>query len=111
MEISRSEAQPNAKKGLSGEESNAVRIVGQARNYILGTFGAGKTPYSPDLSPSDYYLFHSLEHWLCGKKFITIEEMRESLTEFFESKDREWYRRGIHQLEEQWQKVIESGIL
>uniref|UniRef100_A0A914CQ07 Amine oxidase domain-containing protein n=1 Tax=Acrobeloides nanus TaxID=290746 RepID=A0A914CQ07_9BILA len=30
--------------------------------------------------------------------------MRESLTEFFDSKDREWYRRGIHKLEEQWQK-------
>uniref|UniRef100_A0A914CIN8 Mos1 transposase HTH domain-containing protein n=1 Tax=Acrobeloides nanus TaxID=290746 RepID=A0A914CIN8_9BILA len=40
---------------------------------------------------------------------IMIEEMRESLTEFFDSKDREWYRRGIHKLEEQWQKVIESG--
>uniref|UniRef100_A0A914E9R9 Mos1 transposase HTH domain-containing protein n=1 Tax=Acrobeloides nanus TaxID=290746 RepID=A0A914E9R9_9BILA len=43
------------------------------------------------------------------KKFRTIEEMRQSLTEFFDSKDREWYRRGIHQLEEQWKKVIESG--
>uniref|UniRef100_A0A914ENP3 Uncharacterized protein n=1 Tax=Acrobeloides nanus TaxID=290746 RepID=A0A914ENP3_9BILA len=62
-----------------------------------------------DLSPSDYYLFRSLEHWLRGKKFNTIEEMRESLTEFFASKDRDWYRRGIHQLEEQLQKVIESG--
>ena len=39
----------------------------------------------------------------------TIEEMRESLMEFFASKDRDWYRRGIHQLEEQLQKVIESG--
>uniref|UniRef100_A0A914CKY9 Mos1 transposase HTH domain-containing protein n=1 Tax=Acrobeloides nanus TaxID=290746 RepID=A0A914CKY9_9BILA len=66
-------------------------------------------PYTPGLSPSDFYLFRSLEHWLRGKKFRTIEEMRESLTEFFDSKDREWYRRGIHKLEEQWQKVIESG--
>uniref|UniRef100_A0A914DG85 Uncharacterized protein n=1 Tax=Acrobeloides nanus TaxID=290746 RepID=A0A914DG85_9BILA len=42
------------------------------------------------------------------KKFTTIEEMRESLTEFFASKDRDWYRSGIHQLEEQLQKMIES---
>ena len=42
------------------------------------------------------------------KKFTTIEEMRESLTEFFASKDRDWYRSGIHQLEEKLQKVIES---
>uniref|UniRef100_A0A914DM53 Transposase n=1 Tax=Acrobeloides nanus TaxID=290746 RepID=A0A914DM53_9BILA len=65
--------------------------------------------YSPDISPSDYYLFRSLEHWLQGKKFRTIEEMRQSLTEFFESKTREWYRRGIYQLEDQWQKVIENN--
>uniref|UniRef100_A0A914BUU0 Uncharacterized protein n=1 Tax=Acrobeloides nanus TaxID=290746 RepID=A0A914BUU0_9BILA len=43
-----------------------------------------------------------------GKKFTTIEEMRESLTEFFASKNRDWYRSSIHQLEEQLQKVIES---
>jgi histone-lysine N-methyltransferase SETMAR len=66
-------------------------------------------PYSPDMAPSDFYLFRSLEHWLRGKKFKTVEEMRESLTEFFASKDREWYRRGIYRLEEQWQKVVESN--
>ena len=37
------------------------------------------------------------------------KKMRQSLTEFFDSKDRDWYRRGIAKLEEQWQKVIESG--
>uniref|UniRef100_A0A914DSU9 Mos1 transposase HTH domain-containing protein n=1 Tax=Acrobeloides nanus TaxID=290746 RepID=A0A914DSU9_9BILA len=41
------------------------------------------------------------------KKFTTIEEMREPLTEFFASKNRDWYLGGIHQLEEQLQKVIE----
>uniref|UniRef100_A0A914D5P3 YDG domain-containing protein n=1 Tax=Acrobeloides nanus TaxID=290746 RepID=A0A914D5P3_9BILA len=66
-------------------------------------------PYSPDISSSDYYLFRSLKHWLRGKKFRTIEEIRQSLTEFFESKTRKWYRRGIYQLEDQWQKVIENN--
>jgi len=66
-------------------------------------------PYNPDMAPSDFYLFRSLEHWLRGKKFRTLEEMCESLTEFFDSKDRDWYRRGIVKLEEQWQKVIENN--
>jgi len=43
-------------------------------------------PYSPDMAPSDYYLFRSLEHWLRGKKFKTIDEMHCSLTGFFNSK-------------------------
>jgi hypothetical protein len=38
-----------------------------------------------------------------------IEEMHDSFTEFFDSKDREWYRRGITRLEEQWQKVSENN--
>uniref|UniRef100_A0A914C6A9 Vacuolar protein sorting-associated protein 51 homolog n=1 Tax=Acrobeloides nanus TaxID=290746 RepID=A0A914C6A9_9BILA len=42
------------------------------------------------------------------QKFTTIEEMRESLTESFASKDRDWYRSGIHQFEEKLQKVVES---
>jgi [histone H3]-lysine36 N-dimethyltransferase SETMAR len=82
----------------------------QTRQKIadLGWETLDHPPYSPDMAPSDFYLFRSLEHWLRGKKFRTIEEMRQSLTEFFDSKDREWYRHGIHRLEEQWQKVIEN---
>lgn len=83
----------------------------QTRQMIeeLGWEPLEHAPYSPDMAPSDFYLFRSLEHWLRGKKFNTIEEMRESLTEFFDSKDREWYRHGIQRLEEQWQKVIENN--
>lgn len=75
----------------------------------LGWEPLDHAPYSPDMAPSDFYLFRSLEHWLRGKKFKTIEEMRESLEEFFASKDRDWYRRGLTRLEEQWQKVIENN--
>ena len=52
------------------------------------------------------------DRWSTGcveKKFKTIEEMRESLEEFFASKDRDWYRHGLTRLEEQWQKVIENN--
>ncbi|GFX38105.1 ligand-gated ion channel 4 [Trichonephila clavipes] len=31
-------------------------------------------PYSPDLAPSDYYLFRSLQNFLDGKTFISNEE-------------------------------------
>uniref|UniRef100_A0A914DZI5 Transposase n=1 Tax=Acrobeloides nanus TaxID=290746 RepID=A0A914DZI5_9BILA len=61
----------------------------QTRQKIadLGWETLDHPPYSPDMAPSDFYLFRSLEHWLKGKKFRTIEEMRQSLTEFFDSKD------------------------
>uniref|UniRef100_A0A914CWG2 Mos1 transposase HTH domain-containing protein n=1 Tax=Acrobeloides nanus TaxID=290746 RepID=A0A914CWG2_9BILA len=57
-----------------------------------------------------------------GKKWLKSRWVPKELTEvqkrkrleivtrkqFFDSKDREWYRRGIHQLEERWKKVMES---
>uniref|UniRef100_A0A914ERA4 Transposase n=1 Tax=Acrobeloides nanus TaxID=290746 RepID=A0A914ERA4_9BILA len=104
-----------ADKKRSGRprEVDRAAVVNAAEAHPLMTTHLGwetrdHPPYSPDMAPSDFYLFRSLEHWLRGKKFRTIEEMRQSLTEFFDSKDREWYRHGIHRLEEQWQKVIEN---
>lgn len=64
-------------------------------------------PYSPDLAPSDFHLFRALEHFLRGKHFENVEEMRLSLTQFFDSKPREFYHRGIYQLPEKWQQVID----
>src|SRR5262249_36762454 len=65
-------------------------------------------PYSPDLAPSDYYLFRSLEHFLRGKTFIDKEDIRNRLAEFFRSKDVTFFRKGIMELPERWTKVIES---
>ncbi|KAG5311082.1 SETMR methyltransferase, partial [Acromyrmex insinuator] len=31
-------------------------------------------PYSPDLAPSNYYLFPNLKQWLQGKRFTSNEE-------------------------------------
>lgn len=82
----------------------------QTRKKIkdLGWQPLDHAPYSPDMAPSDFYLFRSLQHWLKDKNFGNIDDMHQSLTEFFASHDRDWYRRGITKLEDQWQKVIEN---
>lgn len=64
-------------------------------------------PYSPDLAPSDFHLFRALEHFLRGKKFSNVDEMRVSLGEFFDSKLPAFYHRGIYLLPEKWQEVID----
>jgi [histone H3]-lysine36 N-dimethyltransferase SETMAR len=65
--------------------------------------------YSPDLAPSDYHLFRSLEHFLRKKTFTSDRELETSLLAFFESKPREFYKDGIEKLVERWNKVISSG--
>ncbi|KOC64537.1 hypothetical protein WH47_12001, partial [Habropoda laboriosa] len=37
--------------------------------------------YSPDLAPTDFYLFQSLQHHLCNTHFKTIEEVKKCINE------------------------------
>ena len=68
-------------------------------------------PYSPDLAPSDYHLFRSMAHFLRGRQFSNEDELSNGINEFFASKDRGWYRRGIEQLADRWTKCIEADGL
>jgi histone-lysine N-methyltransferase SETMAR len=38
--------------------------------------------FSPDLEPSDYYLFRSMAQFLCGKKFQSVADVEVALEEF-----------------------------
>jgi hypothetical protein len=66
-------------------------------------------PYSPDVVPSDYHLFRSLEHSLRGKRFTEIKEVEDHLTQYFASQTADFYRRGIKLLPEKWQNVIDHN--
>ena len=64
-------------------------------------------PYSPDLTPSDQYLFRSLQNSLNGKTFNDDEAVKSHLFQFSADKD-QFYERRIMKLPERWQKVIEK---
>lgn len=63
--------------------------------------------YSPDLAPSDYHLFRSLQHYLQGKKFLSMDDVQNGLVKFFESKDESFFSNGIEKLISRWEKVID----
>lgn len=63
--------------------------------------------YSPDIAPSDFYLFRSLENGLRNKVFSDEEEVKLFLVDFFLRKPPEFYRKGIESLPERWKKVID----
>lgn len=65
--------------------------------------------HSPDIAPSDYYLFRNLKTWLRGQKFDNEEHLQRELEAWFESKPVSYYDRGIDQLRERMQRVINSG--
>jgi hypothetical protein len=67
--------------------------------------------YSPDLASSDFHLFWSMAHFVRGRSFKTVEVVEMGCREYFASKDKVWYRRGIELLVERWVQIIESNDL
>lgn len=63
-------------------------------------------PYSPDLAPSDYWLFADFKRMLQGKRFGSNEEVIAETEAYFEAKDKSFYEKGIKKLEERWTKCI-----
>lgn len=63
-------------------------------------------PYSPDLAPSDYYLFPNLKRWLQGKRFYSNEEVEFETDAYFEGLGADHYKKGIEMLEDRWMKCI-----
>lgn len=48
-------------------------------------------PYSPDLAPSDFYLFGPLKQHLGGTKFETEEKVITCVKDYFKSKRVQYY--------------------
>ena len=65
-------------------------------------------PYSPDIAPSDYYLFRSMTHGLAEQHFTSYEDTKKWVDSWIASKDVSFFRRGIQMLPERWEKVVAS---
>lgn len=66
-------------------------------------------PYSPDLAPSDYHLFRSMQHSLAEKKFKNRDEVQIWVSNFFESQPAEFFEKGIHSLRGRWRQVADNN--
>ena len=59
-------------------------------------------PYSPDLTPRDFWLFSKLR----GCCYETIEEMKEAVTKVIDTFTQEDFQRGFQKLLERYNKCI-----
>ena len=63
-------------------------------------------PYSPDLAPSDFYLFADLKKMLQGKRFSSDDVVIAATEVYFEAKDKSFYKKGIESLEKRCNDYI-----
>ena len=64
-------------------------------------------PYSPDLAPSDFFLFPSLKKHLKGQRFHNNEDVISVVEEWFESHPKSYYTQGLLKVKERWQKCAD----
>ena len=63
-------------------------------------------PHSPNIEPSDYYLFQSMAHGLTDQQFRSYEDIEKWLNSWIASKKENFYRNGIEALPERWTEVV-----
>lgn len=78
----------------------------QDKIWDLGWDRLDQPAYSPDLAPSDYHLFRSMQIDLADVRFKNFEEVQKWVDHWFVEKNEDFFHRGIHKLPERWREVI-----
>lgn len=99
------------RKGVVFQHDNAkshTSFVTRQKLLELGWDVLSHPPFSPDLAPSDYYLFRSMQNSLNGKIFNDADDVKLHLIQFFAGKNQKFYEHGIMTLPERSSNVIDA---
>ena len=62
--------------------------------------------HSPDLAPSDFWLFPALKNSLRGHHWASVTALASSVNHWCKHQGEEWYAEGIKKLPERWAKCV-----
>ena len=65
-----------------------------------------RPPYSPDLAPSDYYLFPFLKKYLKGRRYEDRSALGSSIHQCLDGLSKDDFTAAIQQLPKRWRKCI-----
>ena len=71
----------------------------------MGIKTVPQPPYSPDLVPSDFYLFPKLR----GCRYERIEEMKEAVTKVIDTLTQEYFNGALQKLLERYKCIAAGG--
>jgi len=66
-------------------------------------------PYSPDLAPADFFLFPKLKTTLKGRRFETIEEIKENAIRELHALTESAFQEAFQQWKKRWERCIASS--
>lgn len=81
--------------------------IAKAAVKDLGFIELNHPPYSPDLAPSDFYLFRHLKKKLRGRRFSDDNEVKCAVSSFFADSETEFFSEGIRAVTTKWKKCID----
>jgi len=67
--------------------------------------------YSPDLAPSDYFLFRNLKFHLHGVRYPDNEALKEAAKELLEGQTEDFYFSGINSLPEKCRRCTLNSMV
>lgn len=79
----------------------AMEKIAQFRQTVVA-----HPPYSPDLAPSDYYLFRNLKNDLLKTKIDSASQVQVQVNAYFEAKSEDWFFSGFDMFKTQLTNVI-----
>jgi histone-lysine N-methyltransferase SETMAR len=104
---------------LQGRQDRIYFLHDNTRPYIakstrekllkLGWVTVPHPPYFPDVTPTDYHLFHSLSNHWREKKFDDENDLKMDLVNFCGQTSQDFYERAILSLPERWRQVIDRN--
>jgi hypothetical protein len=65
-----------------------------------------QAPYSPDLAPSDFWLFSGLKMSLKEPRFATMQDIEWNVTTELQKIPKEAFRRCFQQWQDRWSKCM-----
>lgn len=63
-------------------------------------------PYSPDLAPSDFFLFPRMKSPMRGRRFQDDDEVIAEVEHFLNTQSEDFYNQGLRQLIHRWEKCV-----
>lgn len=90
------------------QDNARPHVSKKTKNFIqeLGWELMDHPPYSPDLAPSDFYVFRSLQNYLRDAVFNSVEECKNEFNAFLTSRDPQFFDRGYKKWISRWEECV-----